>query len=69
MAKRKKTKDLDSLREVVYECINTNNIEFLVKLLHTMQEEYNEIAQLSTFGEYKSSWSHKRVLDYITKET
>lgn len=68
MPRRKKIDNLDSLREVINECINTNNIEFLVQLLHNLQTEYNEIAELSTFGEYKKSWSHKKVLDYITKE-
>jgi hypothetical protein len=68
MPRKKKIDNLDSLREVVNECISTNNIEFLIQLLHKLQTEYNEIAKLSTLGSYKESWSHKKVLDYITKE-
>lgn len=68
MPRRKKPQDIDSLREVINECIGTNNVEFLVQLLDRLQTEYNEIAELSTLGKYKKSWSHKKVLDYITKE-
>jgi len=68
MPRRKKIDNVDSLREVVNDCINTNNIEFLIQLLHRLQTEYNEIAKLSTFGNYREGWSHKKVLDYITKE-
>lgn len=68
MPRKNKDKDLEALREVVYECINTNNIEFVVQLLHKLQSEYNEVATLSTFGSYEKNWSHKKVLDYITKE-
>jgi flagellar biosynthesis/type III secretory pathway ATPase len=68
MPRRKKIDNLDSLREVVNDCINTNNTEFLIQLLHRLQTEYNEIAKLSTLGNYREGWSHKKVLDYITKE-
>ena len=56
MSRKKKIDNLDSLREVVNECISTNNIEFLIQLLHKLQTEYNEIAKLSTLGSYKESW-------------
>jgi hypothetical protein len=70
MAKRKKSiKDLEAIREVVFEAIRTHNEEFLIELIYKLQEEYNDIAKLSTMGEYKSTWTHKKTLDYITKET
>lgn len=69
MPRKKKPKDIESLREFVYECITTNNEEFLVKLLSNLQSEYEEIATLSTLGNYRKNWSHKKVLDYITKES
>lgn len=69
MAKKKKNiKTLDSIREVVLEAISTHNEEFLVELIYKLQEEYNDIAKLSTMGEHKNTWTHKKTLDYITKE-
>jgi len=64
-----KNKNLETLRDIVNEAISTNNEEFLVQLIYTMQKDYEEIAKLSTMGQYESSWSHKKTLDYITKET
>lgn len=64
----KKTKDLDSIRVLVYESINTHNEEFLVNLIHKLQLQYNELAKLVTFGEFRNSWSHKKLLDYVTKQ-
>jgi hypothetical protein len=70
MAKRKKNiKNLEAIREVVFEAINTHNEEFLVQLIYRLKEEYNDIARLSTMGEHKGAWTHKKTLDYITKET
>lgn len=68
MRKNKKTDNLDCLRELVYEAIQTNNIEFLVKLIHNLQKEYVELAELATLSAYDPKWSHKKLLDYITKE-
>jgi hypothetical protein len=28
--------------------------------------EYRQLAELSTMGEYKATWTHNDVLDYIT---
>jgi hypothetical protein len=70
MAKRKKNvKTIEAIRELVLEAISTHNEEFLVELIYKLQEEYNDIAKLSTMGEHKSFWTHKKTLDYITKET
>ena len=64
----KKTKDLESIRELVHESISTHNEEFLINLIYKLQTQYKELAELSTFGEFKNTWSHKKLLDYITKE-
>lgn len=66
--RRKKISNLDAVRELVHDAINTNSIEFLVKLIHNLQTEYVELAELSTLAQYKPTWSHKKVLDYVTKE-
>lgn len=65
----KKRKDLESIRELVNESISTHNEEFLINLIYKLQIQYNELAQLSTLGQFKNSWSHKKLLDYITKES
>lgn len=64
----RKTKDLESIRELVHESINTHHEEFLINLIHKLQVQYNELARLVTSGEFKNSWSHKKLLDYVTKE-
>lgn len=64
----RKTKDLESIRELVHESINTHHEEFLINLIHKLQVQYNELAILVTLGEFKSNWSHKKLLDYVTKE-
>lgn len=69
MAKRKKNiKDVDAIREFVHDCIATHNEEVLIDLIARQQQDYSELATLSTFGQYQKNWSHKKVLDYITKE-
>lgn len=68
MAKKKNIKSLESIRTLVIEAIATHNEEFIVELIYKLQQEYNDIAKLSTYGEYKSSWTHKKTLDFITKE-
>lgn len=65
---RKKVKNLDAVRDLVNEAIRTNSIEFLVMLINNLQTEYVELAELATLSQYKSTWSHKKVLDYVTKE-
>lgn len=69
MTKKRSNESLEAIREVVIEAINTHNEEFLVELIYQLQEQYYEIAKLSTMGEHENSWTHKKTLDYITKET
>jgi|688.fasta_scaffold594212_3 hypothetical protein len=51
---------------VIQNCIKEDKLEFLANLITTLQKEYQEIASLSTDGEYRSSWTHRQVLDYLT---
>lgn len=55
--------------ELVYECIATHNEMVLVQLIDTLRREYDDLAKLSTFGEYKTSWTHEDVLNYVTYHT
>lgn len=66
--KKRPKKDLDSIRELVIECVATHQEEFLVNLLYELQREYRELARLSTLDAYRETWSHKKLLDYLTKE-
>jgi hypothetical protein len=69
MKRRKKSDNIEAVRNLVNEAIQTNSIEFLVKLIYNLQKEYVELAELATLSSYKSTWSHKKLLDYITRET
>jgi len=66
--KKKNIETLEAIRDIVLEAIRTHNEEFLVDLIYKLQEEYYDIAKLSTLGEHEHSWTHKKTLDYITKE-
>jgi hypothetical protein len=69
MPRKKKTKkDLEAIRELVNECIATHQEEFLINLIYKLKHEYHELARLSTFDSYKETWSHKKLLDFLTKE-
>lgn len=57
---------LERLRNLVTECFLTHNQEVLVKMIYKLQQEYVEIAKLATLNEYKTTWTHKEVLDHIT---
>lgn len=63
------TNRLELIRDLVADCVISNNEEVLVQLIYTLETEYKEIAKLSTFGEYSDSWTHNQVMDYITFET
>jgi len=62
-------KDINDIRKLVNECIDEGKVEFLTNLIYTFQKNYIEVAELCTEGEYNISWSHKKLLDYITYET
>lgn len=69
----KKKNKIESTREdiakLVEECIMTHNEIILVELIYRLEKEYIDLAKLSTYGEYNSSWSHHDVLNYITYNT
>ena len=68
MAKKKNKADSsrEDIQELVEECILTHNEIILVELIYRLEQEYVEISQLATLGEYKRTWSHQDVLNYIT---
>ena len=66
---KKKSNKLENIEQLVYDCISTNNEIIIVELIERLQEEYIELAQLSSYGEYKTSWSHLDLLNYLTYNT
>lgn len=55
--------------DLVYECIASHNEEVLIQLIEELNKNYSDLARLATFGEYKKSWSHKDVINYVTYNT
>lgn len=59
----------EELRDLVEQCIRTHNEEILVNLIFHLEKEYIDIARLATYDEYRSSWTHEDVLNYVTYQT
>lgn len=60
--------DIKDIKNLVNECINNDKIDFLSHLIYTLQQNYKELASLSTDGNYHDGWPHTKVLDYLTYE-
>jgi hypothetical protein len=60
---------LESIKELVEECVKNHRIDFLSSLIAVLQSNYQEIATLCTNGNYHEGWDHQKVMDYITYET
>jgi hypothetical protein len=60
--------DKKAIQSLVEECLNNNKIDFLTNLVFTLQQNYTELAELTTDGNYHQGWTHTMVLDYITYE-
>jgi hypothetical protein len=57
-----------AMLKIVNQAIKDDSLEFLATLLAKLQQDYEEIAMLSTDGNYQPNWTHKQVLDYLTYE-
>jgi hypothetical protein len=55
--------------DLINECIKNDKLEFVAKLMVTLQNQYYEVASLSTNGNFQPSWTHTQLLDYITYES
>lgn len=67
--KPKTGSDIDTVRDLVDQCVMSHNEEVLVNLIIRLEKDYIEIAKLTTMGDYESNWTHREVLDYITYYT
>jgi|688.fasta_scaffold292240_5 hypothetical protein len=59
---------ISEMLEVINTCIKENKLTFLANLICSLQRDYEEVCTLATMGEYKTSWTHKMVMDYLTFE-
>lgn len=59
-------KEIQEMVIVINECIKNNKIEFLANIICKLQNEYKEVCELSTDGEFQPTWTHQQVLDYLT---
>jgi len=57
---------LESIRKLVNDCYISNNGNILAELILKLENDYVELAELSTDGAYNRSWTHEEVLDYLT---
>jgi hypothetical protein len=63
-----KDSEIAEIVALIDQCIKENKITFLANIIYTLQRDYEEVCQLSTDGEYKPSWTHRMVIDYLTFE-
>jgi hypothetical protein len=59
---------VDDILKIIDECIKTHKLDFIANLIVTLQNDYKDLAELCTDGNYKLNWTHKQTLDYITYE-
>lgn len=60
---------IKSIETLVNDCHIAHQETIIVQLIYRLEKEYIELAELATMGNYKNSWTHKDVLNYITYET
>lgn len=56
------------LETLVSDCFLAKQESIIVKLIMQLEDDYRELATLGTMGKYEPDWTHREVLDYITKE-
>ena len=68
MPKKRNHLDLEVVTKMIQDVVEKNKLEGLAKLLVALQSEYIEVCILATDGKFDpDSWSHKRVLNFLTK--
>jgi|LauGreSBDMM110SN_4_FD.fasta_scaffold23828_5 hypothetical protein len=59
---------VDDVLKIINECIRTNKLDFIANLIVTLQNDYTDLAKLTTDDNYQPNWTHKQTLDYLTYE-
>ena len=58
--------DLAKVIKQIIKWVEDGNAEMVAKFMLHLKDEYVELATLSTQGEYRRSWTHKQILDFVT---
>jgi len=58
--------DIKKVIRQIIEWVDDGNAEMVAKFMLHLKEEYVELATLATRGEYRRSWTHKQILDFVT---
>ena len=61
------SREESAVLKMVEECIKKKETKFLAKLILKLQKDYIEVAKLSSDGRYKETWTHAKLLDYLTR--
>jgi hypothetical protein len=59
---------VDDILKIINECVRTNKLDFIANLIVTLQNDYTDLAKLTTDDNYQPNWTHKQTLDYLTYE-
>lgn len=58
--------DILEMTQLINECVKNDQVEFFAGIVCKLQREYKEVCELSTDGDFQSTWTHQQVLDYLT---
>ena len=58
--------DILEMTQLINECVKNYQVEFFAGIVCKLQREYKEVCELSTDGDFQSTWTHQQVLDYLT---
>ena len=58
-----------SIEKLVNDCVLAHQEAIIVQLIYRLEKEYKEVAMLARLGEYQETWTHQKLLDYVTYET
>ena len=56
----------ETIYDLVASAIISHNEEYVASLMCKLFEQYIELASLATEGEYKKTWTHEQVLNFVT---
>lgn len=58
-----------AIETLLNDCIIAHQEAIIIRLVMQLEEDYKELAELATMGEYNSTWTHLKVMNYVTYET
>jgi len=62
-------KRVDRVEKLLESILNNYGTRYLAVKLNELYDQYNELAEVSTGGAFKDSWSHKDLLEYLSKKS